>query len=97
MTKRIKPKWQLEKEQSKKGKRGTFDSLNDFANSLQEKFKNISKAFHWGYNKTEINDAARLLTSNTTTLLQDRTDEIRKETDRLSKRLDKLERKIKEG
>ncbi|WP_304202440.1 hypothetical protein [Lactobacillus intestinalis] len=42
MTKRIKPKWQLEKEQSKKSKRGTFDSINDFANSFQEAFKNLT-------------------------------------------------------
>jgi len=54
VTKRIKPKWQLEKEQSK---RGTFDSLNDFANSLQETFKNMSKAFHWGYNKKKSRSA----------------------------------------
>lgn len=70
MTKRIKPKWQLEKEQSK---RGTFDSLNDFANSLQEAFN-----------------------ANTTTLFENRNDEIRKKADQLSKRLDELERKIKE-
>lgn len=97
MTKRIKPKWQLEKEQSKKSKRGTFDSLNDFANSLQEAFKNMSKAFHWGYNKKKSKDAVGLLTSNTTTLFENRTDEIRRKNDQLSKRLDELERKIKEG
>lgn len=97
MTKRIKPKWQLEKEQSKKSKRGTFDSLNDFANSLQEAFKNMSKAFYWGYNKKKSKDAAGLLTSNTTTLFENRTDEIRRKNDQLSKRLDELERKIKEG
>lgn len=96
MTKRIKPKWQLEKEQSKKSKRGTFDSLNDFANSLQEAFKNMSKAFHWGYNKKKSKDAVGLLTSNTTTLFENRTDEIRRKNDQLSKRLDELERKIKE-
>lgn len=97
MTKRIKPKWQLEKEQSKKSKRGTFDSLNDFANSLQEALKNMSKAFHWGYNKKKSKDAVGLLTSNTTTLFENRTDEIRRKNDQLSKRLDELERKIKEG
>lgn len=97
VTKRIKPKWQLEKEQSKKSKRGTFDSLNDFANSLQEAFKNMSKAFHWGYNKKKSKDAVGLLTSNTTTLFENRTDEIRRKNDQLSKRLDELERKIKEG
>lgn len=97
MTKRIKPKWQLEKEQSKKSKRGTFDSLNDFANSLQEAFKNMSKAFHWGYNKKKSKDAVGLLTSNTTTLFENRTDKIRRKNDQLSKRLDELERKIKEG
>ena len=97
MTKRIKPKWQLEKEQSKKSKRGTFDSLNDFANSLQEAFKNMSKAFHWGYNKKKSKDAVGLLTSTTTTLFENRTDEIRRKNDQLSKRLDELERKIKEG
>lgn len=92
MTKRIKPKWQLEKEQSKKSKRGTFDSLNDFANSLQEAFKNMSKAFHWEYNKKKSKDAVGLLTSNTTTLFENRTDEIRRKNDRLSKRLDELEK-----
>lgn len=97
MTKRIKPKWQLEKEQSKKSKRGTFDSLNDFANSLQEAFKNMSKAFHWGYNKKKSKDAVGLLTAHTTTLFENRTDEIRRKNDQLSKRLDELERKIKEG
>lgn len=97
VTKRIKPKWQLEKEQSKKSKRGTFDSLNDFANSLQEAFKNMSKAFHWGYNKKKSKDAVGLLTSTTTTLFENRTDEIRRKNDQLSKRLDELERKIKEG
>ncbi len=97
VTKRIKPKWQLEKEQSKKSKRGTFDSLNDFANSLQDAFKNMSKAFHWGYNKKKSKDTVGLLTSNTTTLFEDRTDEIRRKNDQLSKRLDELERKIKEG
>ena len=94
MPKRIKPKWQIEKEQSK---RGTFDSLNDFANSLQDAFKNMSKAFQWGYDKKKSKDIAGLLTSNTTTLLEDRTDEIRRKNDQLSKRLDELERKIKEG
>lgn len=94
MTKRIKPKWQLEKEQSK---RGTFDSLNDFANSLQDAFKNMSKAFQWGYDKKKSKDIVGLLTSNTTTLFEDRTDEIRRKNDQLSKRLDELERKIKEG
>lgn len=100
MTKRIKPKWQLEKEQSKKSKkskRGIFDSLNDFANSLQNAFKNMSKAFQWGYNKKQSKDTVGLLTSNTTTLFEDRTDEIRRKNDQLSKRLDELERKIKEG
>lgn len=100
MTKRIKPKWQLEKEQSKKSKKskkGIFDSLNDFANSLQDAFKNLSKAFHWGYDKKKSKDAVGLLTANTTNLIENRTDEIRKKTDRLSKRLDELERKIKEG
>lgn len=97
VAKRIKPKWQLEKEQSKKSKRGTFDSLNDFANSLQEAFKNMSKAFHWGYNKKKSKDAVGLLTSTTTTLFENRTDEIRRKNDQLSKRLDELERKIKEG
>ncbi|TGA93839.1 hypothetical protein [Lactobacillus johnsonii] len=97
VTKRIKPKWQFEKEQSKKSKRGTFDSLNDFANSLQEAFKNMSKAFHWGYNKKKSKDAVGLLTSTTTTLFENRTDEIRRKNDQLSKRLDELERKIKEG
>lgn len=97
MTKRIKPKWQLEKEQNKKSKRGTFDSLNDFANSLQDAFKNMSKAFQWGYNKKQSKDAVGLLTANTPNLIENRTDEIRKKTDRLSKRLDELERKIKEG
>ncbi len=97
MTKRIKPKWQLEKEQSKKSKRGIFDSLNDFANSLQEAFKNMSKAFHWGYNKKKSKDAVGLLTSNTTTLFENRIDEIRRKNDQLSKRLDELERKIKES
>lgn len=97
MTKRIKPKWQLEKEQSKKSKIGTFDSLNDFANSLQDAFKNMSKAFQWGYNKKQSKDAVGLLTANTTTLFENRTEEIRKKTDQLSKRLDVLERKIKEG
>ena len=96
VTKRIKPKWQLEKEQSKKSKRGTFDSLNDFANSLQDAFKNMSKAFHWEYNKKKSKDTVGLLTSNTTTLFEDRNDEIRKKADQLSKRLDELERKIKE-
>ena len=94
MTKRIKPKWQIEKEQSK---RGTFDSLNDFANSLQDAFKNMSKAFQWGYDKKKSKDIVGLLTSNTTTLFEDRTDEIRRKHDQLSKRLDELERKIKEG
>lgn len=94
VTKRIKPKWQLEKEQSK---RGTFDSLNDFANSLQEAFKNMSKAFHWGYNKKKSKDTVGLLTANTTTLFENRNDEIRKKADQLSKRLDELEREIKEG
>ena len=97
VTKRIKPKWQLEKEQNKKSKRGTFDSINDLANSFQEVFKNLSKAFHWGYDKKKSKDAVGLLTSNTTNLFENRTDEIRKKTDRLSKRLDELERKIKEG
>lgn len=101
MTKRIKPKWQLEKEQSKKSKRGTFDSLNDFANywanQFQEAFKNMSKAFQWGYDKKKSKDIVGLLTSNTTTLFEDRTDEIRRKNDQLSKRLDELERKIKEG
>lgn len=97
MTKRIKPKWQLEKEQNKKSKRGAFDSLNDFANSLQDAFKNMSKAFQWGYNKKKSKDAVGLLTSNTTNLIENRADEIRKKTDRLSKRLDELEREIKEG
>lgn len=97
MTKRIKPKWQLEKEQSKKSKRDIFDYLNDFANSLQDAFKNMSKAFQWGYNKKQSKDTVRLLTSNTTTLFEDRTDEIRRKNDQLSKRLDELERKIKEG
>lgn len=97
MAKRIKPKWQLEKEQSKKSKRGTFDSLNDFANYLQDAFKNMSKAFHWGYNKKKSKDIVGLLTSNTTTLFEDRTDEIRRKNDQLSKRLDELERKIKDG
>ncbi|OYR86863.1 hypothetical protein [Lactobacillus taiwanensis] len=97
MTKRIKPKWQVEKEQSKKSKRGTFDSINDFANSFQEAFKNLSKTFHWGYNKKKSKDAVGLLTSNTTNLFENSTDGIRKKTDRLSKRLDELERKIKEG
>lgn len=96
MTKRIKPKWQLEKEQSKKSKRGIFDYLNDFANSLQDAFKNMSKAFQWGYNKKQSKDIVGLLTSNTTTLFEDRTDEIRRKNDQLSKRLDELERKIKE-
>ena len=95
VTKRIKPKWQLEK--NKKSKRGTFDSLNDFANSLQDAFKNMSKAFQWGYNKKQSKDAVGLLTANTTTLFENRTEEIRKKTDQLSKRLDVLERKIKEG
>ena len=90
MTKRIKPKWQLEKEQSKKSKRGTFDSINDFANSFQEAFKNLSKAFHWGYNKKKSKDAVGLLTSNTTNLFENRTDGIRKKADQL----DELERKI---
>lgn len=94
VTKRIKPKWQIEKEQSK---RGTFDSLNDFANSLQDAFKNMSKAFQWGYDKKKSKDIVGLLTSNTTTLFEDRTDEIRRKNDQLSKRLDELERKIKEG
>ncbi len=93
VTKRIKPKWQLEKEQSK---RGTFDSINDFTNSLREAFKNVSKAFHWGYSKTKSEEAAELLTSKTTTLFEDRNDELRKKADQLSKRLDELERKIKE-
>lgn len=97
MTKRIKPKWQLEKEQSKKSKRGIFDYLNDFANSLQDTLKNMSKAFQWGYNKKQSKDTVGLLTSNTTNLIENRTDEIRKKTDRLSKRLDELERKTKEG
>ena len=97
MTKRIKPKWQLEKEQNKKSKRGTFDSITDFANSFQEVFKNLSKEFHWGYDKKKSKDAVGLLTANTTNLIENRTDEIRKKTDRLSKRLDELERKIKEG
>lgn len=97
VTKRIKPKWQLEKEQSKKSKRGIFDSINDFANSFQEAFKNLSKAFHWGYNKKKSKDAVGLLTSNTTNLFENRTDGIRKKADQLSKRLDELERKIKEG
>ena len=47
MTKRIKPKWQLEKEQNKKSKRGAFDSITDFANSFQEVVKNISKEIQW--------------------------------------------------
>lgn len=97
MTKRIKPKWQLEKEQNKKSKRGTFDSINDLANSLQDAFKNMSKAFQWGYNKKQSKDAVGLLTANTTTLFENRTEKIRKKTDQLSKRLDVLERKIKEG
>lgn len=97
VTKRIKPKWQLEKEQSKKSKRDIFDYLNDFANSLQDAFKNMSKAFQWGYNKKQSKDTVGLLTSNTTTLFEDRTDEIRRKNDQLSKRLDELERKIKEG
>ena len=96
VAKRIKPKWQLEKEQSKKSKRGTFDSLNDFANYLHDAFKNMSKAFHWGYNKKKSKDGVGIVTANTTTLLKDRNDEIRKKTDQLSKRLDELERKIKE-
>ncbi|MCR1904074.1 hypothetical protein NSA11_09125 [Lactobacillus taiwanensis] len=94
MTKRIKPKWQLEKEQSKKSKRGTFDSINDFANSFQEAFKNLSKAFHWGYNKKKSKDTGGIVTANTITLFKDRNDEIRKKADQLSKRLDELERKI---
>lgn len=97
MTKRIKPKWQLEKEQNKKSKRGIFDYLNDFANSLQDAFKNMSKAFQWGYDKKKSKDAVGILTANTTTLFENRNDEIRKKTDQLSKRLDELERKIKEG
>lgn len=101
VTKRIKPKWQLEKEQSKKSKRGTFDSLNDFANywanQFQEAFSKFGKAFQWGYDKKKSKDAVGLLTANTTTLFENRTDEIRKKTDQLSKRLDELERKIKEG
>ena len=36
MTKRIKPKWQLEKEQNKKSKRDAFDSITDFANSIKK-------------------------------------------------------------
>lgn len=94
MTKRIKPKWQLEKEKSK---RGTFDSISDVANSLQKAFANLGKAFHWGYNKKKNKDVVGLLTSNTTTLFENRTDEIRRKNDQLSKRLDELERKIKEG
>lgn len=101
MTKRIKPKWQLEKEQSKKSKRGTFDSLNDYvgywANQFQEAFSKLGKAFQWGYDKKQSKDTVGLLTSNTTTLFEDRTDEIRRKNDQLSKRLDELERKIKEG
>lgn len=97
MTKRIKPKWQLEKKQNKKSKRGAFDSINDLASSFQEVFKNLSKAFHWGCDKKKSKDAVGLLTSNTTNLIENRTDEIRKKTDRLSKKLDELERKIKEG
>ena len=100
VTKRIKPKWQLEKEQSKKSKRGTFDSINDFANywanQFQEAFSKFGKAFQWGYDKKKSKDAVGILTANTTTLFENRNDEIRKKTDQLSKRLDELERKIKE-
>lgn len=101
VTKRIKPKWQLEKEQSKKSKRGTFDSLNDYvgywANQFQEAFSKLGKAFQWGYDKKKSKDAVGILTANTTTLFENRNDEIRKKTDQLSKRLDELERKTKEG
>lgn len=97
VTKRIKPKWQLEKEQSK---RGTFDSINDFANywanQFQETFSELGKAFHLGVNKAKSKDGVGIVTANTTTLFKDRNDEIRKKTDQLSKRLDELERKIKE-
>lgn len=87
----------MKKNKIKKSKRGAFDSINDFASSFQEVFKNLSKAFHWGYDKKKSKDAVGLLTSNTTNLIENRTDEIRKKTDRLSKRLDELERKTKEG
>ena len=66
-------------------------------NISEEAFKNMSKAFHWGYNKKKSKDAVGLLTSTTTTLFENRTDEIRRKNDQLSKRLDELERKIKEG
>lgn len=85
MAKRIKPKWQLEK-----------NKVKEVSFQFQEAFKNMSKTFHWGYNKKKSKDAVRLLTANTTTLFENRTDEIRKKTDQLSKRLDELERKIKE-
>lgn len=97
VTKRIKPKWQLEKEQSK---RGAFDSINDFANywanQFQEGFSEFGKSFHSGVNKAKSKDGVGIVTANTTTLFKDRNDEIRKKTDQLSKRLDELERKIKE-
>lgn len=92
VTKRIKPKWQLEKEQSKKGR--IFDSLNDYANSLRKAFENLGKTFHWGYSKTKSKDTGGIVTGNTITLFKDRNDEIRKKADQLSKRLDELERKI---
>ena len=96
MTKRIKPKWQLEKN---KVKEVSFDYINDYvnywANQFQETFCKFGKTFHSGVNKAKSKDG--LLISNTTTLFEDRTDEIRRKNDQLSKRLDELERKIKEG
>lgn len=95
MAKRIKPKWQLEKN---KVKEVSFDYINDYvnywANQFQEAFSKFGKAFHSGVNKAKSKDG--IVTANTTTLFKNRNDEIRKKADQLSKRLDELERKIKE-
>lgn len=98
MTKRIKPKWQLEKN---KVKEVSFDYINDYvnywANQFQEAFSKFGKAFHSEVNKAKSKDGVGIVTANTTTLFKDRNDEIRKKADQLSKRLDELERKIKKG
>lgn len=101
MTKRIKPKWQLEKEQSKKSKRGTFDSLNDYvgywANQFQEAFSKLGKAFQWGYDKKKSKDAVGILTANTTTLFENRTDEIRRKKRPAIEKTRRVRKKNKRG
>ncbi|MCL5444323.1 hypothetical protein M3M44_08550 [Lactobacillus johnsonii] len=45
MTKRIKPKWQLEKEQNKKSKRGAFDTnlIENRTDEIRKKTDRLSK------------------------------------------------------